>query len=160
MEELSKELEEVKQKIADIEKKIEEKKVETGRWKPEEGDGYWFINSYGQTTHEIWTNNRIDKERYEIGNLFKIKKKCEFVVEKLKVIAELREYEELNREWNEMNFHYHIYYNYSKEKVDIGCAQIVKQNEIYFESREIARQVIDAVGENRIKKYYLGVENE
>jgi len=34
MEELLKELAEAIQKIADIEKKIEEKKAETGRWKP------------------------------------------------------------------------------------------------------------------------------
>ncbi len=55
-----------------------------------EKDGYYFINSYGQVMHEIWTNNPIDNKRYEIGNLFKTQEECEFAIEKLKVIAELK----------------------------------------------------------------------
>lgn len=159
MEELLKELEEAKQKIAEIEKKIEEKKVETGRWKPKEKEGYCFINSCGQVTYDVWSNHCVDNKRYDIGNLFKTGEECEFVAEKLKVIAELKEYEEpKNREWDGENVHYHIYYNYSIERVDIGWAKMAKQNEIYFESKEKARQAIDVVGKDKIKKFYLEVE--
>jgi hypothetical protein len=168
MEELLKELEEVKQKltknkekIAEIEKKIEEKKVETGRWKPEKGDEYWFISDVGYIHNSKWDNDNIDRERYLVGNYYRTKEECEFTREKLKVITELKEYEEpKNSVWDEKSVHYHIYYNYFIEKVDIGWAQMARQNEIYFESREKARQAIGAVGEERIKKYYLEVEEE
>lgn len=40
----------------------------------------------------------------------------------------------------------------------IGANQFTNEGVFYFESREKARQAIDAVGEDRIKKYYLEVE--
>lgn len=166
MEELLKELEEVKQKIADnekkiaeIKKKIEEKKVETGRWKPEEGDIYWFVDDIGCIGNSRWDNDNIDKKRYAIGNCYQTEEECEFAIEKLKVIAELKEHEESkNRAWNMKNIHFHIYYDYTKKEVNIGYAIFIKRNGIYFESKEKARQAIDAVGEDRIKKYFLEVE--
>lgn len=159
MEELLKELEEVKAKIAEIEKKIEEKKAKTGRWKPQKGDVYWFIDDTGNICKSTWDNDGIDEARYLVGNCCQTKEEAEFVAEKLKVIAELKEYEEpKNRAWDGHNYHYHIYYNYGMEGLDIDYAQIVKQNEIYFESKEKVRQAIDAIGEGRIKKYYLEVE--
>lgn len=160
MEELLKELAEAKQKIAEIEKKIEEKQAETGRWKPEVGDRYWFINSYGQAAHEIWNNNRIDNDRYEIGNLFKTKAEANSAIEKLKVIAKLKEYAEpKNRAWDGSNLHYFICYNHTPfNEVGIVCTNCVKRNEIYFETKEKAQQAIDAVGEQRIAKFYLEVE--
>lgn len=159
MEELLKELEELKQKIADMEKKIEEKKVETGRWKPQEGDTYWFVDNNGCICNSMWDNDGIDKGRYAIGNCYQTKEECKFVKEKLKVIAELKEHEESkNRAWNMKNIHFHIYYDYTKKEVNIGYAIFIKRNGIYFESKEKARQAIDAVGEERVKRFYLEVE--
>lgn len=159
MEELLKELEELKQKIAEIEKKIKEKKAETGRWKPEEGDKYWFMDDTGRVYNNGWDNDCYDEERYPIGNCYKTKEEAEFVAEKLKVIAELKEYEEpKNRAWDGANLHYYFYYDYVMKEIGITCNYRFKSEHIYFESEEKARQAIDAVGENRIKKYYLGVE--
>ena len=159
MEELLKELEEAKQKIAGIEKKIEEKKTETGRWKPKEGDKYWLINAAGWICNSQWDDDDTDRERYLVGNCYPTEEECKFAREKLKVIAELKEYAEpKSRAWNGENVRYHIYYNYDVEKVYISWAQMAKQNEIYFESEEKARQAIDAIGEQRIAKFYLGVD--
>lgn len=167
MEELLRELEEVKQKlteneerIAEIEKKIIEKKVETGRWKPKEGDKYWFINDIGDICKSTWNNYSIDIMRYAIGNLFETQEECEFAKEKLKVIAELKEFAEpKNRAWN-MNNHYFFYYDYRKKKVDTSYNIECKSRRIYFESAEKARQAIVSIGKDRIKKYYLEVEEE
>ena len=168
MEELLKELEEIKQKlvenkekIAEIEKKIEEKKVETGRWKPEKGDEYWYLNGHGSPLRSIWGDNFQDVERYAISNYYQTKEECKFIKEKLKVIAELKEYAEpKNRAWGWGNIHYFLYYDCTMKEVDISCGQIFKRSEIYFESEKKAKQAIDVVGEDRIKKYYLGVEEE
>jgi hypothetical protein len=166
MEELLKELEETKQKIAEIGKKIEDienkiakKKVETGRWKPEEGDTYWFINDIGDICKSTWDNVNIDRKRYLIGNCYQTKEECEFAIEKLKVIAELKEYEEpKDRAWDGNIYHYYIYYDIYCGKISINKSWGNKFNHIYFESGEKARQAIDAVGEDRIKKFYLEVE--
>ena len=159
MKELLKELEEVKQKIADIEKKIEEKKVETGRWKPEKGDEYWYLNGHGSPLRSIWGDNFQDVERYAISNCYQTKEECKFTREKLKVIAELKEFEEpKNRAWNGYICHYFIYYNYNSETIAITYNVYYKGEGIYFESKEKAKQAIDAIGEDRIKKFYLEVE--
>ena len=159
MEELLKELAEVIQKMAEIEKKIEEKKVELGRWKPRKEDNYWFISDAGYICNSKWDDDDVDRERYLVGNCYRTKEECEFAREKLKVIVELKQFEELkDRAWDKDKFHFYIYYDYVMEEVGIDCAQIAKQNEIYFESKEKARQAIGAVGEDRIKKFYLEVE--
>ena len=158
MEELLKELEEAKRKIADIEKKIEEKKTETGRWKPRKADNYWFISGDAQVTKDLWTNHFIDSMRYKIGNCYKTESEANFAIEKLKVIAELKEYEEpKSRAWDGIISHYFIYYDYNREKIAISYNDYYKGG-IYFESEEKAKQAIDAIGEDRIKKYYLEVE--
>lgn len=158
MEELLKELEEAKAKIAEIEKKIEEKKAKTGRWKPEEGDKYWHLNGHGIPLCSICDDNIQDVKRYAISNCFKTKEECEFAKEKLKVIAELKDFAEpKNRAWNG-NFHYFIYYNYTIDELMVGANQFTREGVLYFESKEKAQQAINAIGEDRIKKYYLGVE--
>lgn len=158
MEELLKELEEAKAKIAEIEKKIEEKKTETDRWKPRTAEEYWWTDSGGLINRGVWDDDGIDNGRWRINNCYQTKEECEFTKEKLKVMAELKGYKESKyRKWDGDNNHYHIYYNYIYGEVDISYSQIDKRNEIYFESREKAQQAIDAVGEERIKKYYLEV---
>lgn len=159
MEELLKELEEAKQKIADIEKKIGEKKSETGGWKPEEEDEYWFVDSSGQAMYSVWDNCPIGNMRYKIRNCFQSSEEAEFVAEKLKAIAELKEFAEpKNRAWDGKNDHYAIFFNIHEKVIKVACTYIFKSGEIYFESEEKARQAIDAVGESRIKRFYLGVE--
>lgn len=159
MEELLKELEEAKQKIAEIEKKIEEKKAETGRWKPKINEEYWYLNGHGIPLKSIWGDNTQDVERYAIGNCYQTKEGCKFIKEKLKVIAELKEYEEpKNRAWDGIISHYYIYYDYNKERIDISYNDYYKSGKIYFESAEKAKQAIDAIGEERVAKYLLGVD--
>jgi hypothetical protein len=135
--------------------------VETGRWKPEEGDTYWFINDIGDICKSTWDNVNTDRKRYLIGNCYQTKEECEFAREKLKVIAELKEYAEpKDRAWDGKNSHYFFYYDYdyTERKVNIDWTTMAKQNEIYFESKEKARQAMEEVGEGRIKKYYLEAE--
>ena len=167
MEELLKELDEIKQKMAKIGKKIVEieKKIEeegkNEKWKPQKGNIYWFISNSGCVSESRWDNDCIDRGRYLIGNYYQTKEECEFAREKLKVIAELKKFEEpKNRAWGWGNIHYFLYYDCTMKEVDISCGQIFKRSEIYFESEKKAKQAIDVVGEDRIKKYYLGVEEE
>lgn len=159
MEELLKELEEAKQKIAEIEKKIEEKKAETGRWKPRTAEEYWWTDSVGLISRGVWEDDGIDNGRWRFNNCYQTKEEANFAIEKSKVIAELKEFEEpKDRKWDRDNFHYFIYYDIYCGKVSISECWDSKLDCIYFESRKKAQQAIDAVGEERIKKYYLEVE--
>ena len=100
-----------------------------------------------------------------IGNCFETGKEAKHMVEKLKVIKELRDFAlENNNEkidWRDKcTGKYFITYDFYDEKISI--ASYTFRNflpfEIYFTSKEIAQKAIKKIGEYRIKKYYFDIE--
>ena len=113
---------ELENKIAELEKSeqpTEKAEQQTSRrWKPENEEGYYYLTSNGDI---FWDNYSCDKSRYAIGNCFKTKEEAEFMVEKLKVLAEMREYADDEQEWDGDNKHWYIYYNYHFLKIQLLC---------------------------------------
>jgi hypothetical protein len=44
--------------------------LEQPRWKPEQGDVYWFLNLNGEVYLETWMDGTYDNFKFEIGNCF------------------------------------------------------------------------------------------
>ena len=87
------------------------------------------------------------------------KKEAEFALEKLKVIHELKQFAEpKNTVWDFGECHYVIYYNCTRKIIDYNYSMLNKYLDITFATEEMARKAVEAVGEDRIKKYYFGVE--
>lgn len=133
-------------------------------WKPNYGRKYFYINDCGAIINSKWYDDVIDTYRYEIGNCFKTKEETEFALEKLKVEAELRRFAEENNEceidWTDRKQNkWLICYNYDSKNIDTGYDDTLRTHYIYFSSKEIAKQAIDYIGEERLKKYYLGIED-
>lgn len=130
-------------------------------WDLKNGDVYYFLTSYGYVMKTVWVNTGADNEKLSIGNAFLTEEDAEFARERLKVIAELKKYAKdfSDEEWaNEDLPKYRIGFDYK-----YGCYsyRITRQGrglEIYFESIEKANEAIKAVGEDRMKKYCLGVK--
>lgn len=125
------------------------------------GDEYFFLTESGIVQGGIWRDDSGDHNRIRLGNVFLTKEDAEFTVERLKVIAELKKYakEFSDEEWEKMNSPKHyLVYDYEDYVVRICVVRFMKNNAIYFESEEKAKEAIEAVGEDRIKKYYLGVK--
>ena len=124
---------------------------------PQEGDSFYSISETGNIEGGmIWGGYPVDMNRMAIGNVFKTEQQAEFVVEKLKVEAELRKFSRpfVDGEWNN-----HIKYSQRFDELSISTSLVYQtQGVIYFESGEKARQAIKSVGEERIKKYIFGVE--
>lgn len=132
-------------------------------WKPECDKNYWIINGF-RVVNSSWDNDNVDYRRYEIGNCFKTEKEAKFALEKLKVEAELRRFAEENNEcefdWEDKKQEkWFMYYNCDMKKIDIIYNTVLKTHCIYFSSKKIAKQAIDYIGEERLKKYYLGIED-
>lgn len=65
---------------------------ESGRWKPQNGEAYYSLNSYGSVSLcTCWKNDHIDRWRYSIGNTFKTEKATERCHDYLKAIAIVRQ---------------------------------------------------------------------
>lgn len=124
---------------------------------PQDGDVYWLINTTGETYWVQWRNTEIDNKRLSFGNAFKTKDEAEFQVEKLKVEAELRK---LGKHFENGKSNIEFYYDHEFDGIMFNSMKYSQtQGAIYFESEEKAKQAIETVGEERIKKYLFGVED-
>lgn len=138
---------------------------EPKRWKPKNGEEYWYINSCGDVMRTSWNNYcGLDAEHLIMGNYFKTKEEADFALQKHLVYQELKQFADENNDpidWgNKKQEKYIINYCTAEKKsvfVD-GWATYQFMGCVYFSSMELAKQAIQKVGEDRIKKYLFGVE--
>lgn len=157
---------EIQNKIDDLEKQLTElkeklNKPEPKMFEPKYGDTYYLITGDGTVYKSFWYCDEIDALRYAIGNRFETKERAEFEVERLKVITELEQFADEHNElldWNnDTHIKFTIVFDRSKNCI-IYCGSInFMRNDIYFSSEEIAKQAVEKVGEDRLKKYYFGL---
>lgn len=122
---------------------------------PQDGDKYWLIEETLGVSRYAWAGDDFDNKLLSVGNVFRTKQQAEFAIEKLKVEAELRKFSRPFL-WGTENTA--ILFDGYDFKFDTRLGYVF-QGVIYFESRAKAQQAIQAVGEERIKKYIFGVED-
>ena len=149
--------------LADDWEVVEEKKK---YWEPKKGDRYYYIYHTGFIFYCGYSEDNMDKAIINIGNCFKTEEDAKHMVEKFKVIRELQKFANENNEekidWkNKTQYKYYLVYDTEDEELYVDYAVYCKREplNIYFTSCKIAKRAIEAVGEDRIKKYYFNVED-
>lgn len=125
------------------------------------GNEYFFLTESGIVQGGIWRDDMISLSMLSIGNMFLTEEDAEFAIERLEVIAELKKYakEFSDEEWlNQSIVKHFIIFDYEDHTINIGYVCSTKVSDIYFETEEKAQEATKAVGEDRVKKYYLGVK--
>lgn len=118
---------------------------ESTRWKPETDQKYYFIRTSGYVYDSIWTNDSIDRGRFDIGNCFQTEEEAERAAEYLKALAVVRgdattKFVNGNRNW-------YVYYDTNSNLLcsSISCSML--DNGIfglpYFATNEDARRSIE-----------------
>ena len=107
-----------------------------------------------------YVRGTITKQIYGIfyrATVFRTREEAEFYKEKLLVTAELQRFaDEQNEEDGE---NYYLCYVYGTNT--LSCLNLTNvYGTITFSSYKIGKQAIETIGAERIKKYYLGVEND
>lgn len=128
--------------------------------KPIYGQEYFFINGHGWVECDTWRDTAVDNKRLEFGNVFLIREKALFDVEKRKVEVELERYA---KEHNGpiLEDRYCILYDEDDEELTYGVWIGSKaQGTVVFKSKQLVFDAIEAVGKERILKYIFGVESE
>ena len=150
-------LDELEMKIKELSEEIERLKEEKENeaWKPKGGDKYWTISHTGYVVQVRWMGDESEDDIYAIGNVFHTKEEAEFRVEQIKVEAELRRF---IGPYDKNKINFMLTYNHIRDEILIDYCQYTHCTNINFASEEIAQKAIDAVGADRIKKYYFGVE--
>lgn len=145
--------------IKNLKEKLNKQEEPKRRWKPNLGDIYYFISNAGSIICTHWDDCASDRGRYAIGNVFKTEEEAEFGREQLRILAELEEYADDDKEWDSIINHWCIDYN--TEKRCVAAYYLWSRDipfNIYFSSKEQVQKAIDAIGEERLKKYYFCVE--
>ena len=134
-------------------------------YKPKPQEMYYFLAGDGTPTAKHNLDDGSVEKFISIGNCFKTGEETKHMVEKLKVIKELRDFALENNDkdvdWKNFNqCKYHLVYDTEDEELYVDYAVYCKREpfNIYFTSREIARKAIKKIGEYRIKKYYFDIE--
>ena len=155
----------VEDSLADDWEVVEEKRQ---YWKPKKDEKYYFITAYEYDVCVMDDMNDeviVDDNRINMGNCFKTEEEAEHMVEKLKVIHELQKFAYENNEkeidWNDIKqYKCFLIYDTDDKKICVDYRTYVKNEpfNIYFTSFNLARQAIETIGKDRIKKYYFDVE--
>ena len=150
--------------LADDWEIVEEKKW----WEPKRGERYFIVNSIGYTK-EIYpyVADGTDELHIKFGNCFQTEEQAEFMLEKLKVIHELEKFAYENNDeeidWdNKDQSKYSLVFGYNHQVVQINTWSVIREIpfNVYFTSEEIGRKAIETIGEERIKKYFFGVNED
>ena len=77
---------------------------EPTRWEPRIGQKYYLLDSNGSVYDSVWSNDYIDRNRFEIGNCFESREEAEKAVEKLKAWKRLKDSGLKFKDWNKRNY--------------------------------------------------------
>lgn len=90
-----------------------------------------------------------------MGSAFLTMEEAIFERERRKVESIMKKY---SRPFKYDEDNWHIEYSYSSKRIGIDSLYEYDYGIIYFESEEIARDVINKIGEDRLKKYWFRAE--
>lgn len=133
-------------------------------WKPKDGETVYGVNTNGATSVVYNSRSGTHVSAYEMGFVFQTHAEVEFLIEKLKVTAELQRYADEHNDaaidWKNLHQEkFFIYYTYYDNKVCVDATTSCSYGRPpYFASRKTTLDAISTIGEDRIKKYYLGVK--
>ena len=119
---------------------------ESTRWKPDDDQKYYYVDSGGSVDSDIWNDySAIDDDRFEIGNCFQTEEEAERVVEYLKALAIVRG--DATSEFVKCNNNWFIGYDPEHKSIDAFCNPYTARNGIfglpYFATKDDAQRSIE-----------------
>lgn len=131
------------------------------RWIPKECEFYYYISDTRGIYIDSWHSDDIDKFRFSTGNVFRRDNvfqnsaEAEFAIERMKVLAEMREWA------GNYNDIYFLFYDVNEERIRyLPATEKTVYGEMRFATNEDAKNCIEAVGGDRIKKYYFMIPED
>ena len=144
---------EIKELIA---KKTEAEQKPKTIWDLKKGDEEQYYRLYNNGTIVLTTfESSIDRLFRYLGNAFLTKEEAEFMKERRSIEAIMRKYSKPFK-FNKHN--YYLVYNHYNKSVSIESYGVFNCGIPCFETKEIAQQVIDKIGKDRLEKYWFGVK--
>ena len=155
IEELRKEFNE---KIEEL--KREYKKEKSGKWIPEEGEIYYFIDEGLNVDWNCFDNDDIDEAIFKNNKIFETEEEAQEYANYLKARKEYS-YEFSKEEWeNDSICKYYIYYDFYNNNFFVSWDRNLRRvGVIYFKAEAQAREFLNKY-KKQILKFEFGIEEE
>ena len=153
-------------KIAELEKQAKAEEKQRKVREPTYGDLIWMLDSDSICNH-TWTAEVWETNAFKRGNILETQKEAVWADQHRVVAFELECFVKENDprpitegDWeDELLPKYYIRYDYHVKKCNTFKTVCVKfANQVYASSEEVLQKAIKHIGEERLKKYYFGVE--
>ena len=158
-------IEEAQRKLDEARKKLDEYNTGYKRWKPKEGEEFWYIDSSGSVNYTRFMSEiEADTEKFENYNCFKTKGEALQEAEKILVRRQLEDIvKRLNKgekiDWRnlEQNKYYLSCDNYNRcGKICCVCSNNTVQGTVYCLDKNFLDVAKREIGEDRLIKYIRG----
>ena len=155
------EINKTKEYLANLERMLKECKSE--RWKPVDGDIYYYISEACTVIKSrTWAHCIVD-EHYHCFNCFKTEEEAHAEAEKILVRRQLEDIaRKLNKgekpDWIKCyQKKYYLGYNQINSKITLECrTTIIAQGTVFCLDDKFLNVAIQEIGEERLKKYLRG----
>lgn len=166
IEELEKQLTELDERKAALQKKLELEKQKTKIEYPfEKKEVYWGLAIDGELICDRWASCKYDKDCFELGNAFKTKQEAIKERDKRILLTRFKQFrDKCNGDWkpgfNNWDANkYYVAYSYSSN--DLCCFTVLFNTHFqpfgYFKNREDAEVAIELFGDE-IKRLFVEVK--
>ncbi len=126
-------------------------------WKPKLDEIYYYVHDTGYVSDNIWRMGGDWLGRYSLGNCFKTREEAEFALERQKVIVELERYA---LKYNDPTKEPTWELGYNRKEKAIHSIEYIDNfvSSIRFTSSNLVDEAIETIGEDRLIKYYFGIQ--
>ena len=128
-------------------------------WELKKGDVYHYLRSDGIIVESTW--NDYSPRMRECCNCFLTREEAEFELERRKCEAIMLKHgtRDMMSLGDEDEDKYVIYYSNCDKKLGItDYLYVNQQGTIFFATKKLAKEVIEEIGEERLKKYIFNVK--
>ena len=149
-------LEEIEQKLNECQKALAElKESKKEKWKPKEGEEYYYRDSDGDDGSLYWHDTQSDNWRYNNLPIFKTREECKKYWHFMDTVKE-KSYEFSKEEWKDWGVEKHyISYDFENECFCVYANDIANDfGVVHFKTEEDAQYIIDNFKEELLK-YWL-----
>ena len=138
-------------------KEIQEESTDSIHWKPEYGEDYWVVNSYGLIVKRIWSDSNEDLNMYKLGIVHPTEEECEKAHDRELAEARLRQTSTFKPDFKNGNGGWVVMYDYFERVLAIECYSFCNSGEpVRYETEE---EALKSIKENEQDwKIYFGVE--
>lgn len=140
-------------------KEIQEEPTGSIHWKPEYGEEYWIVNSYGVIVKRIWSDSIEDLNMYKLGIVHPTEEECEKAHNRKLAEVRLRRTSTFEPNFENRNGGWIVVYEYAHYKLLARSIRIEDAGEpVRYATREDAEKSIEENEQDW--KIYFGIEEK